>query len=313
MNQKLLKYRSKVRLHSQILKLFHVGAKRLHSNRLGPKLYTNLQRLALLILHSRSGKSLRRFVDELPESRWISWLGFCEIPSKSSLHSWQKQFSLSIIRKLNTRLLRQQQPAVMAIDGTGVDSHHRSRHYEKRALFAKTPYVKLDLFIDVKSQLIFDWIARIKPRHDVLGARTILKRTRLRRVHIVADKGYDCRDMYALAHVNKNTFYAPIRTRKRSKVYGRYRRQSLKEPSPYYPLRNSIESCIHALKAVRVYALRCKLHRMKKKELAWHIVVHNMERLIKACQSLFRLLRSLILDTPLALGKLIYSRSLAQV
>ncbi|MFP4424634.1 MAG: hypothetical protein ACLFP2_05415 [Candidatus Woesearchaeota archaeon] len=81
MTQKTLTDQYEVCLHQQILKLCHKLELKNHFNRFGPKIFTNYQRIALMVLFYRSGKALRQFANELFESRWTHWLGLKQIPS----------------------------------------------------------------------------------------------------------------------------------------------------------------------------------------------------------------------------------------
>ena len=62
-----------VSLQHEILKVFHASSMRLHDNYFGNKVYTNYQRVALIVLFVRSRKALRQFTLELAESKWPSW------------------------------------------------------------------------------------------------------------------------------------------------------------------------------------------------------------------------------------------------
>jgi len=189
--QKTIKNQYEVELNEQIFKLCHKMELPLHYNHKGPKIYTNYQRIALIILYIRSKKSLIDFLQELCETKWISWLGLKEIPSKSVLNNWTKLFDLSFIRKLLSFQIENEEPSVMAIDATGIDSWRRSRHYEKRITQLgheeHMPYAKIDILIDTDTRLIHDWVLRIKPRHDMLGAKTIFQRMKRKNILILAD------------------------------------------------------------------------------------------------------------------------------
>ena len=171
----------------------------LHFNKVGPKKFTNYQRVGLIVLFLRSRKSLRDFTKELCELKWVNWLGLKSLPGKSTLHDWLKLFDLQIIRKLLDFSLIDENPSLMAIDATGIDSWRRSRHYQKRVGIEKMPYAKLDIIVDTKTKLIHDFVLRIKPRHDTLGAKSIFKRMKIKGVKILADKGYDSEKLHKLA------------------------------------------------------------------------------------------------------------------
>jgi len=120
------------KLHSQILKVCHSLELPLHFNHKGPKIWTNYQRVGLIVLFLRSRKALRDFANELFESRWVKWLGLREIPGKSTLHDWLKLFDLQHVRAFIAQSVADENPSLMAVDATGIDSWQRSRHYERQ-------------------------------------------------------------------------------------------------------------------------------------------------------------------------------------
>ena len=93
----LPKYNSK--MEEQLINLFHEADLPLHFNKTGNKEFTNYQRICIIILFIRSKKSLRAFILEFQESKWISWLGLRRIPGKSTVHDWIELFDIKIIRK----------------------------------------------------------------------------------------------------------------------------------------------------------------------------------------------------------------------
>ena len=280
MTQTVISNTLKNELLSQLINLFHVSGFRLHPNRFGPKVYSEFQRMSLVALFRRSKKSLRDFVAELPEMRWPSWLDLKELPSKSSLHSWCKRYSVKVTRKLNKLLLRQENPMILSVDATGLESWKRSRHYEKRIGQAPLPYAKLDVLVDIQRFLIHDHVLRTKPRHDVLGAETMFKRTPIRNGLVLGDKGYDSEPLHEIAKKHKMTLFAPVRESSRNMPRGKNRQRCL-QGHPLKTKRSLVESTIKALKA-KHNTLRSKLAHMKKKEVAWNILIYNLERLIKA-------------------------------
>ena len=123
------------KLRKQLIKLFYSSDLPLHFNKTGNKEFTNYQRISIIILFKRSGKSLRQFIDEeFYESNWVSWLGLKKIPKKSPLHDWLNLFNIKLIRKLINFSIDKTDLKVTAIDSTGIDSFRRSRHYKKREL-----------------------------------------------------------------------------------------------------------------------------------------------------------------------------------
>src|SRR3989344_4657796 len=178
----LPKYNNK--LEEQFINIFHSSGLPLYFNKTGNKEFTNYQRVSIIILFQRSKKSIRDFIVEFTESKWISWLGLKKIPKKSTLHDWLKLFDMKIIRNISKMLLPNK-IELTSIDGTGFDSWQRSRHYKKKAeeigSLPHMPYAKADLFIDVKTQIVLDFNFMTFREHDVKGAEKIFKRNKIKR------------------------------------------------------------------------------------------------------------------------------------
>jgi len=299
MTQKTLPCQYEIELHCQILKVCHEMELPLHDFVRGCKLFTNYQRFSLIVLFQRSGKALRNFVSELKESRWPKWLGLKELPGKSTLHDWLKKWDLSFLRKILATTVAKQKPCLMAVDATGFDSWKRSRHYETRlSQFGvhknHDPYAKVDLLVDTESKLIHDWVLRVKPRHDTLGAKTMIKRFKQKDVLILADRGYDSEPLHEQVFASGNLLYAPIRDFKVRRPKGVHRRRCSQGLDNYHQ-RNIVESINFSLKS-RFRSLRSKLHYMKKREFGWKIITYDLEKLSQRVNSLLKILiRELIL------------------
>jgi len=275
------------RLEEQLINLFHFSELPLHFNKTGNKEFTNYQRISIIILFQRSKKSLRDFVVEFQESKWISYLGLKKIPKKSTLHDWLKIFNMKIIRKIS-KVLSPKKIELTSIDGTGFDSWQRSRHYEKRALeigdLPHMPYAKADLFIDVKTQIILDFSLITHREHDVKVAERIFKRNEIKNITGLGDKGYDSENLHEIARANGITFYAPVRKMdkrgyKNQKPKGKYRRQCVELPE-FYGMRWINETVNSVLKRTQINSLRSKKCFMKQREFGWQIILYNIKRKI---------------------------------
>src|SRR4030042_657584 len=206
------------KLEEQLINLFHASNLPLHFNKTGNKEFTNYQRISIIILFIRSKKSIRDFVVEISELKWVSWLGLKKIPKKSTLHDWLKMFDIQAIKKIG-KVLLPEEVELTSIDGTGFDSWQRSRHYEKRAEEMKKPlpnmrYAKAGIFIDVETQIILDFEMALMHRHDVKLAEKIFKRNAIKNISGVGDKGFDSEPLHEIARANGISFYAPVRDRK---------------------------------------------------------------------------------------------------
>ena len=292
MNQTTINNQYEVELHRQILKVFHESDIKMNDNHFGSKIYTNYQRFGLLVLFVRSKKALRNFTAELFESKWPKWLGLKEIPSYRTIHHWLTKWNISWLREILVNTTAKTKPEIMAIDATGFDSWQRSRHYEQRLkqFGVKNPYLpyaKADLIIDTKTKLVHDFVLRIKPRHDTLGATTMIKRFRHKNVLFLADKGYDSEPLHELIVDSGNLMFAPVRGFKVKRPKGVNRRRCSEGHELYFQ-RNIIESINFSLKS-RFRSLRSKLPNMKKQEFGWQMIAYNLEKLSQSASALFRL------------------------
>lgn len=248
----------------------------MHDNHKGPKIFTNYQRIALIVLYVRSRKALRDFVKSLYESRWPMWLELREIPSKSSLHNWLKKYDMGFVRKLIEKSVEQESPSLMAIDATGIDSWQRSRHYEKRIGESNMQFAKADILVDTDNKLIYGHMLKMKPRHDVVGAKSIFKRMKHKHVLVLGDKGYDSEPLHKIAEQEGFLLWAPVRNMSPSPPKGKHRKRCAKHPPNRKGMRSIAESVIRSLKS-RLPSLRSRTHYMKKREFAWHILTYNLE------------------------------------
>ena len=142
------------------------------------------------------------------------------------------------------------------------------------------PYAKADILVNTETKKVYDFTLRIKPRHDVLGAKTMFKRSKIKNVLILGDKGYDAEELYQIASDKGNVFYAPIRKSSRKRPKGRFRKKAFDNPPHNKGMRSIAESVIRSLKN-RINSLRSRLHFMKKREFAWHLITYNLELLLQ--------------------------------
>ena len=276
------------RMQIELLNLFHSSNLPLYFNKTGNKEFTNYQRVSIIILFVRSKKSLREFILEFRESKWISWLGLKKIPAKSTLHDWIILFDMKMIRKIH-QITLPNEILLTSIDGTGFDSWQRSRHYEKRALelgdLPHMPYAKADLFIDVETQIVLDFSLITHREHDVKVAEKIFKRNKIKNIFGMGDGAYDSEHFHEIARENGISFYAPVRKMnkrafKNKKPSGKYRRECIEKPD-YYGLRWINETVNSVLKRTQIHFLKNKKCFMKQREFAWQIIFYNIKRKIK--------------------------------
>lgn len=270
-------------LQKELINLFASSGLPLHFNHKGNKQFTNYQRISLIIVFRRENKSIRDFLRSLRESKWTSWLGLSKIPKKSTFHDWLELFKMKTIKELFNQL-KPKSPTMTAIDGTGIDSFHRSRHYEKRVGFSKMPYAKADLFVDTATKKIIDFSLVNKHQHDIVAARQFVKRNNLKGIDVLCDKGYDCEDFHVQIFKKGGRLYAPVRKRNKRSLRrlprGGFRQDCLELPD-FMGQRSIIEAINAVLKRRFLTSLRSKKDFMKKREFAWTMIIYNLDRRIR--------------------------------
>ena len=293
MLQQIIPSKYNSNLEKQLIKLFHSLNLPLHFNKTGNKEFTNYQRISIIILFRRSGKSLRQFIDDnLSESKWISWLGLKKIPKKSTLHDWLKIFNMKIIRKI-CKVLLPKEIKLTAIDSTGIDSWRRSKHYEKRVgeiHLPHMPYAKTSLFVDVETKIVLDWDLVMSHEHDVKIAERIFKRNKIKNIYGLGDKGFDSENLHEIARTNGINFFAPVRKMdkrafKNQHPKGFYRRQCKENPPEFKGMRSIVENVNYVLKETQIASLRSKKHSMRERELGWHLIFYNIKKVIGLTKS----------------------------
>jgi hypothetical protein len=240
--------------------------------------------------------SFQRFVEHLCETKWPRWLGLKDIPGGSTLHDWAKLFGMEKIRSFFGQLLTKEKPSIMALDGTGLDSYHRSRHYEWRIHAERTPHVKLDILIDVETMIVHDFSTKIRPRHDIIFAKSTSQKIKHKNVLVLADGAYDCEELHTILQSNGNELYAPVRKSSRTNPKGWFRRKCV-EKHPKYNQRSKVESTFSVIKK-RFGPLRAKLHFMKKREMAIRMIAYNMEKIVKLKIAIYSIIKNLFRMKP---------------
>ena len=277
-------------LEKQLLNLFHASDLALHFNHKGNKQFTNYQRLSLTIIFRRENKSIRDFLEWLKESKWFSWLGLKKIPKKSTFHDWLFLFDMKLIRELINSSVDESDLKVAAIDGSGIDATFKSSYYKKRlndfGEKIKSSYHKLDILVDVygKKQII-DYSFLLKNRHDSFVAKRLLKKIKLKKCKILADKGYPNYDFIELMKTKQNNFISPPKNYGEKCRHNNFKSEkkirNFKSNKPIYRRRVIVECVFSSLKRKQNLKLRSRLSYMKKREMGWHILFYNIRRNIE--------------------------------
>lgn len=279
-------------LQQLVLKICHFRQISLYHFKYGPKIYTQHQFVALLILYAKSNMSFRRFIQSLYESKWPEWLKLKEIPCKSSIHNHFNRIGLTIIRLLNQFALRERRANRLAVDSTGIDANHASKHYEKRIGRDYKPYLKLSILGQVeRPYLIEDFVCCPSHISDVRQAKPLIRRISKNKI-VFADKAYDCHWLMELCEGKGSKIYCPIKKSSRNRPKGRLRRILFDnfDEDYYHKGRNPIELIMFLLKHQSL-VIRSKKVCNQIKEMAWKILAYNIDRIARALYLLLSAIR----------------------
>jgi hypothetical protein len=274
-------------LETQLLNLFHSSSLPLHFNHKGNKQFTNYQRISLIVIFRRENKPIRDFINWLEESKWFSWLGLKKIPKKSTFHDWLNLFDMELIREMINFSIDKTDLKVAAIDGSGIETNFKSSYYKKRLTEfgekIKNSYHKLDIVVDVyRKKQILDYSFLLKNRNDCFVGEKLLKKTKLRRCKILADKGYPKYAFAEMCKTRQNNFISPPKDYKGKCRHNNFRRErkikNFESNSKIYRRRVIVESVFSSLKRKQLLKLRSRLSYMKKREMGWHILFYNLRR-----------------------------------
>lgn len=277
-------------LEEQLIKLFHSSGLPLHFNKTGYKDFSNYQRISLIVIFRRENKSIRDFLKDMKESKWVSWLGLKRIPKKSTFHDWLVIFDTEIIREFIDLSVDKSNLKVTAIDGSGIETNFQSPYYQKRlkelGKKVKNNYHKLDIIVDVygKKQIL-DYSFLLKNRHDSFVAKKLLKKIKFKRCKILADKCYPNYNFIKSMKTKQNNFISPPKDYGGKCRHNNFKREkkirNFESNKNIYRRRVIVECVFSSLKRKQNLRLKSKLSHMKKREMGWHILLYNIRRNIE--------------------------------
>jgi len=258
-----------------------------YNNKTGNKQFTTAQKLSAVILYFRSQKSLINFCKEFEESQWPKWLEFKYPLRKSTLNDWVKLFDLKLIKKILDETNSGEKPELVGIDGTGIDTHFKSRYYEKRLKeFGRKPksnYHKLDIIADMNGKKkIFDFFFLMKQQHDIPVAWRLLKRFKFKNVIIVADRGYFDFGLFDLVKNQNNYLLFPPKNFRGKCKHNNLLHKKIKtnyhKYKDIYNKRSNVEGVFSSLKRTILHKIVSKKYTNKKREIGYKIIIYNMNK-----------------------------------
>jgi hypothetical protein len=285
-----------------------------YSCKFSRKDFTLPQLFACLVLREHQNKSYRGVEALLRDSdHWCKQIGMDKVPDHNTLC---RAFHLILDSKLNTgrlmdRLLRWMDldralGTTCAIDSTLYDTHHHSRHYERRCRHYATHHKntanarrsrscrrapKLSIAIDTRSHIILAAHAKTGMGSDAPAFVPLLKSSkhRLPKLQtVLADAGFDSHENHRIARTQLKV-RSLIKTgvgRPSDRIpASRYRREMRKKLSGSqkgkpYAQRAQAETVNSMMKRNMGDALRAKTPEGRRKEQMLRVLTHNISLLL---------------------------------
>jgi len=241
------------------------------------KTYTNGQIIVLKTLKeilNISYEDLVSFVDDFSEISEIIHLK--RTPNPSTILRRSRKIGVQNIEKLLHKSSRKKKSCI-AIDATGFENHHASKHYCKtiNLKFSRRKYIKLSIAIDTQTQLICAQKTRIAPAHDTKDFIPLLKKIKGTKIKMVfADKGYDSKK-------NRKFVYKKLGARpnipKRKNSGPNYLSKMYDKKT--YHQRSKSETVFSVIKRLFGSALRSSKLMTQRIEILYKCLAYNFRRL----------------------------------
>ncbi|MFC6764711.1 IS5 family transposase [Natrinema soli] len=171
-----------------------------YSSKFSKRRYTLHQHVVLLCLKVRKNTTYRALLDELIEMPRIRRaIGLTELPSPSTLCKALGRLDMAVWQVLlNLSVMLLPTNGVVAIDASGFDRSHASKHYTKRAKLT-IQQLKVTLLVDTSANAILDLHVTTTRKHDTKIVPALIKRNTDDVAILLGDRGYDDQKIRVLA------------------------------------------------------------------------------------------------------------------
>lgn len=266
--------------------------------------FTWPQLFACLVLREHQKKSYRGLEAFLGDAPWIQDIGLAKVPDHNTLcrafHAIIRQEQVANLLELLARLLGagSGRGITVGIDATYFDTHHQSRHYERRCRkpAAQDPEAttarqaarvrgipKLALAVDVATHLILAAKTQVGMSGDQKDFPPLLRQScaRARKIAtVLADCGFDSHANHVVARQELGV-QALIKAQNHPHPSSRYRRAMRRvlagsQAGKPYGQRAQVETVNSMLKRNLGDSLRARSAAARSLELLLRVLTHNI-------------------------------------
>ena len=276
--------------------LFQIAEMPLHFSKFSNMLYSNYQKLFLLVYKQFRKFTYEELLTDLADNRTLRlYLGFYKLPHYTTLVKFSKKLSYIVLDKLVLAFKKLiPKPKKVAIDATGFGLDNASAHYCKRIgrPYKKRPFMKTTFIVDIENYLILLCKMRKGHRHDTIDAKPIVKKLALHYQPEIfyGDRGYDDNNLFKLVFEKLKAY--PLILQKNFGVpkhrrFGEYRKMTY-DVFDYgeYLQRNKIETGNSMIKRRFGSRAKSRICKTQKVDLIMRVIAYNIDRLIRMKQDI---------------------------
>jgi len=276
--------------------LFRIAELPLHFSKYSNKIYSNFQKLFLLVYKQFRKFTYEELLTDLADNYSLrTYLGFHKLPNYTTLIKFAKKLPFKILEKLVLafkKLVPKTKKVV--IDSTGISLDNASPHYCKRIglPFKKRPFMKTSFIFDIEHYLILLCKLRKNHKHDSKDAKPMIRKLTNHYAPeiLYADRAYDDNKIFKIVFEELEAY--PLILQKRldipkHKRKGEYRKLTY-DVFDYgeYLLRNRGETGNSMFKKRFGSGTRARKDRYQKIEIILRVVAFNIDRLIRLGQDI---------------------------
>lgn len=271
--------------------LFRIVELPLHNSKFSNKMYSNFQKLYLLVYKQSRKFTYEDLLTDLEGNPSLrEYLGLPFLPHYTTLIKFAERLPAALLERL-VLAFKELMPAPkkVSIDATGLSLDNASAHYCKRLglPYRKRPFMKTTFVVDIETFCILLCRMRKKPRHDTVDAKPMIKELAKHYSpdSFYADKGYDDSNIFKLVAENLGAF--PLIFQRRQDVPKHRRKGEFRKWAfglfdyGEYLQRNRGEATNAIYKKRFGSGVKSRRLKMQRVEIMIRVVAHNIDRLIR--------------------------------